>query len=89
MPKARVSKKGWIVIPKEIRDRQGIKPGDEVVVTDYEPGRITIRKPYEDPIKAGRGLLKGGGTMADYLREKREELELEERDLPPPLKARE
>ena len=31
---ATVSSKGWIVIPKEIRDRFGIKPGDKVQVID-------------------------------------------------------
>jgi len=28
--KAKVSSKGWVVIPKEIRDELGIKPGDEL-----------------------------------------------------------
>jgi AbrB family looped-hinge helix DNA binding protein len=73
-----------VVIPKDIRDRLGIQPGDEVLVTDYD-GVVRIRKPYKDPIEAGWGLLKGMGTVADYLREKREEAEREERHLPRPL----
>jgi AbrB family looped-hinge helix DNA binding protein len=32
-----------VVIPKEIRDRHGIKPGDVVEIEDVE-GRITVRR---------------------------------------------
>ena len=35
--RARVSSKGWIVIPKEIRDELGIEPGDELSVTLIPP----------------------------------------------------
>ena len=30
-----MSKKGWIVIPKEIRDRLRLKPGDKVSLVEY------------------------------------------------------
>lgn len=80
---AKVSKKGWIVIPKEIRERHGIKPGDEVVVLDYGRG-ITIIPALKDPIRQGLGMLKGGKSMKEFLEEERAELEEEERGLPPP-----
>lgn len=83
MATAKVSKKGWIVIPKEIRERYGIKPGDEVVVLDYGRG-ITILPALKDPIRESYGMLKGGKSMKEFLEEKRAELEEEERDLPPP-----
>jgi AbrB family looped-hinge helix DNA binding protein len=35
--KAKVSSKGWIVIPKEIRDEMGIKPGDELAFSLHGP----------------------------------------------------
>jgi len=35
MPKVKVSSKGWIVIPADIRRRYGIEPGDEVHIVDY------------------------------------------------------
>ena len=79
-----VSRKGWVVIPKEIRERHGIKPGDRVHVIEY--GRtIAIVPVAKDPIAAGYGMFKGGPSMTKGLLEDRqEELEREERDLPPP-----
>lgn len=83
MTTAKVSKKGWIVIPKETRDRYGIKPGDEVVILDYGRG-ISIFPALKDPIRQARGMLKGGKSMKEFLEEKRADLEEEERDLPSP-----
>ena len=79
-----VSRKGWVVIPKEIRERHGIKPGDRVHVIEY--GRtIAIVPVAKDPIAAAYGMFKGGPSMTKGLLEDRqEELEREERDLPPP-----
>ncbi len=85
MPYATVSAKGWIVIPKEIRKRHGLKKGDRVHVDDLGGEIITIIPVAEDPIAAGRGMLKGGPSMTKALLEDRAwELEKEERDLPPP-----
>ena len=78
-----VSKKGWVVIPREIRERHGIRPGDKVHVFDIG-GRIAVIPIPEDPVAAGRGMLKGGTSLDELLAEKRRELEREERDLPPP-----
>jgi AbrB family looped-hinge helix DNA binding protein len=79
----KISKKGQIVIPKEIREDSHLHPGDRVQVVKLA-GRITIIPVPEDPIAAGLGILKGGGSMKEYLEEKRRELDEEERDLPPP-----
>ena len=57
MATVKVSKKGWVVIPHEIRDRHGIKPGDKVHIVDYA-GRIAIIPAFKDPIAAGYGLLR-------------------------------
>lgn len=35
--------KGQVVVPKELRDRHGLKPGDEIVFDD-SGGEITIRR---------------------------------------------
>ena len=85
--KAKIMDKGLVVIPKEIREEWGLKKGDEVTFVKLGDSVSLFRVP-KDPIAAGFGMLKGGGTMADYLEEKRQELEEEEKDLPPPPSTR-
>lgn len=87
MATAKLSDKGWVVIPKEIRDKLGLKKGDRIRVMQHDREIILIPM-AKDPIEAGRGLLKGGMSMKEFLEEKRQELEEEERDLPPPLSER-
>lgn len=79
MPKVKVSAKGWIVIPAEIRKRYGIKPGDEVHIVDYG-GSLGIVPALADPVKQVCGILADGGPSltAELLRERRRELDREE-----------
>jgi len=87
MPIATVSGKGWIVIPKEIREEHGLKKGDKVVIVSYG-GRISIFPADEDPITAARGMFKNGPSLTEgLLKDRREELEREERNLPPARKS--
>ncbi|MCL4532466.1 MAG: AbrB/MazE/SpoVT family DNA-binding domain-containing protein [Actinobacteria bacterium] len=77
----RVSAKGQIVIPKEIRDKLGIKPGDKVDFVNYA-GTVIVLKSLTDPIRETRGMLKGGPSMTEaLLRDRREECEREEREM--------
>jgi len=81
---AKVSKKGWVVIPREIRERCGIRPGDRVQVVASNGVVRVIRLP-EDPIEYGFGLFRDGPSLTQgLLQDRREELEREERGLPPP-----
>lgn len=82
----KVGTKGQVVIPKEIRDRIGIAPGDEVAF-EADDMEVRIRRSADDPaarerdIKALRGAwadLPGGGTE-DLIAERRKEREREER----------
>ena len=73
----KVGPKGQVVIPKSIRERLGIEPGDEVFV-EQEGDHIEIRRANE-PVEL-LGLLAdlpGGGTDA-LLAARREDQELEE-----------
>lgn len=54
-----VSPKYQIVIPKTIRSRYKIKPGEKVIIIPYE-GRIEII--LEKDIKSMRGIIKGMDT---------------------------
>jgi AbrB family looped-hinge helix DNA binding protein len=81
----RVGVKGQVVIPKEIRDRIGIQPGDEVAF-DADGDEVRIRRVKDvetnraGRIKALRGIWSGepGGTDA-LLAERRRERDLEDR----------
>ena len=66
MSVVRTSSKGQIVIPKKIREQLGITPGKKVllrVVGDH--AEMTLLP--DDPIKASRGIIKGGASLADDL----------------------
>jgi AbrB family looped-hinge helix DNA binding protein len=77
--------KGQVVIPKAIRDRLGLRPGDTVVVGQSDE-EVRIRKAVSDPaqrraILTGlRGALAGEPSLTAALeRDRRAEREREER----------
>ena len=66
MPKATVSGKGWVVIPKEIREKYRLRKGDRVLFVDYG-GVIALVPASGDPIRESRGFLKGGPSLTEGL----------------------
>jgi len=66
MPAAKVSVKGQIVLPAELRRRHGIRPGMTVQVVDAADHIVIIVGPA-DPTRELRGLLKGGDSLTDAL----------------------
>jgi len=55
--KARVSEKGQVTIPKQLRDRLGIRPG-ETLDFEEERGRLVATKVVtRDPVDAVYGIL--------------------------------
>jgi antitoxin PrlF len=66
--RARVTRKGQITIPKPIRDRLGLQPGDDLDFVT-EGGMIAIRKRVgSKPFARFRGYLRGhAGENADQL----------------------
>ena len=74
----KTSSKGQIVIPAEIREKIGLKPGGKVLVT-LSAGKVTIEPLPEDPVDAAWGMLAGGPSLTAALRaEKRGERAREE-----------
>ena len=57
MKVGKVLQKGQIVIPKEIRDKIGMKVGNRVLIEEMR-GAVLIMPEPEDPLKAMVGLLK-------------------------------
>jgi AbrB family looped-hinge helix DNA binding protein len=72
----RVGPKGQVVIPKAIRDRLGIRPGDEVVVFAGD-GEARVR--LAPSAAELRGLLRRGARTADVEIEHRRERRRERR----------
>ncbi len=66
MPIVKTSSKGQIVIPKEIREELGITPGKKVLFRVVGQ-HVEITPLAEDSIKALRGILKGGRSLAKEL----------------------
>lgn len=83
----RVTTKGQVTIPKEIRDRLGIEPGDEVAFEKTDAG-YAIRKEApttaedDDPFKRYRGSADSDETMPERMRRLRGEYPRDVRDEP-------
>ena len=74
-----ISNKGWVVIPAELRRKYNLQPGTEVVIVDYG-GVLSIIPAFANPIKQGRGLLKGLPSLTrDLLKDRAKERAREEK----------
>jgi len=49
--------KGQLVVPREVRDRHGFRPGDHFVFDDSD-GEVRIRRAATDELPPLRGLLR-------------------------------
>jgi AbrB family looped-hinge helix DNA binding protein len=75
---AKVSTKGWVVIPKDLRKKYGLEKGTQVQVVDYGDVLALIPLP-EDPVEALHGMLDHGPSLtADLLEERARERSREE-----------
>jgi AbrB family looped-hinge helix DNA binding protein len=79
MPIVKTSIKGQIVIPKEVREKLGITPGKKVLFRIVGKHAEITPLP-DDAIKAMRGTLKGGRSMAkEVLAERKRDNKIDER----------
>ncbi|MFZ5807696.1 MAG: AbrB/MazE/SpoVT family DNA-binding domain-containing protein [Chloroflexota bacterium] len=69
---ARLSQKGWVVIPAALRKKYGLKPGGEVRVVDYG-GVLSIVPVLPYPIHAGAGLLRGDDSLTQAIVEEHQQ----------------
>lgn len=70
MPIVKTSAKGQIVIPKRVRDELGITPGKKLLFRVVDK-HAEITPLADDPIRAMRGVLKGGASLAKELLQER------------------
>lgn len=76
MKMVKVSSKGQIVIPKDVRDALGLKPGDRVEIR--VEGDVAMLVPLKRPSESMRGIGVGvrrklGLSAVELVRELREE----------------
>jgi len=62
----RLSQKGWVVIPAQLRKKYDLKPGDQVLVVDYG-GVLSIIPAAHDPLAYAAGMLRGESSLTQAL----------------------
>lgn len=73
MSVAKISAKGQILIPRQLRRKLGFKAGGKVQLIE-EGGRLIVAPAADDPIAAATGFLTGKFSLtANLRREHREE----------------
>jgi len=63
---AKMSSKGWVVIPKLLRDEYGLKPGSRVKFVAYGGVLAVVPQP-DDPVGALHGTLEAGPSLTEKL----------------------
>ncbi|MBI2874345.1 MAG: AbrB/MazE/SpoVT family DNA-binding domain-containing protein [Firmicutes bacterium] len=81
MTRVKVSPKGQIVIPSELRAKYKIQAGTELEVRE-SAGRLYLFPVLTDPVEQARGILKGGRSLTEaFLAGKVEAIKGEEQAL--------
>ena len=71
--------KGQLLIPKQLRDKYGFKPGVKIVFEETVDG-VLIKPMNEQYFKSFAGILKRGNLAIDMKKIKEEEKALEEKN---------
>lgn len=75
-----LSSKGQIVIPVDLRKRYKMEPGTRVDLMDIGGEIVLIPLWAKSPIDEARGLIRGGKTTRQIMKEiRKEEQEIEKR----------
>lgn len=73
MSLAKVSSKGWVVIPVQMRKKYNLRSGQLVRVVDYG-GVLSLVPVLGDPVEEGIGALSGVPSLVkELLKSRREE----------------
>jgi antitoxin PrlF len=73
--KAVVSEKGQVTIPKVLRERLGIKPGEELDFQEQEGRLVATKISHRDPVDAVYGILSLDVSTDEFIAELRGDLD--------------
>ncbi len=76
----RVTSKGQVVIPKQLREKYAIVPTTLIRWIDKEDGMLMVPE-TRDPILAVRGMLQGSGLLKAHMEAKAVENERENKNI--------
>ena len=80
MPIVRISERGQLVIPQEVREKLDLQKGRRLFLDFSErDAAITLRPLPNQPAGSLRGFLKGSNVLKLRAEERRKELERDER----------
>ena len=68
---SRVGERGQVTIPKALRTRYGVKPGQEVVFEEHEDGLLIRKVARDDPVRALLGRVTHELDVDQYLEQAR------------------
>lgn len=71
----RVTEKGQVTIPKEIREQLGIQPGDEIDFEETEEGYVIRKEVDESRFEKWRGVAETDATVEERMADLRGERE--------------
>ncbi|HXR29162.1 MAG TPA: AbrB/MazE/SpoVT family DNA-binding domain-containing protein [Solirubrobacteraceae bacterium] len=71
--RTKVSEKGQITLPKPLRERLGIRPGDHLDVTEEDGRLVASKASTRDPVASVYGILKTPRSTDELMRELRGE----------------
>jgi len=75
--KATVSEKGQVTVPKPLRERLDIRPGDELDFREEDGQLIALKATREDPVDAVYGSVNLGRSTDEIIRELRGDADLD------------
>ncbi len=67
--KTRVTERGQITIPKAVRERLGIRPGQELEVREQDGAIVAFKAQTVDPLTAVTGIIEVEGSTDDLIEE--------------------
>jgi len=74
--KATVSQKGQVTVPKPLRQRLDIRPGDQLDFREEHGRLVAVRAPREDPVETVHGSVELGRGTDEIIRELRGDADL-------------